>query len=611
MDKELAYIKSLLNKNYANGFKQIVNNPKPLNKVNFITNVLPNIDKYYITDKADGIRCFLHITNTTVSYITGNDIIHLNEYFGKFDDNYVFDCEIINEIFYIFDVILYKSENCSTQEFNERYKKILEFEKSPKFKIKTFYKLNTANYQKQLIELYKHKSKKLPYTIDGVIFTEGSKNYSKTINLKWKPPNLLTIDFLAIYDKSNNGLILTNGMNSKLINNFGINYNEHYKTLAKSYFKNEEYIPIPFCTSLQPNVFLTKITFDKTKHSDKIDYKDLNGKIVELSFNIDKQEWIFHKIRDDRTLELQNGTYYGNNFKVAEDTFASILNPLLFADMMSSKLLSETYFHKQDDSYKNVKQFNNNIKQSLIEQSKDLTTVMDIGFGRGGDLYKYIQSNIKHLIVLEKDRSAIEELIHRKHRLFSKDGLLMNIINVDLNTEINIIEKIIKSYVCVNKYIQIPDFNIHSIDAIYCNFAMHYFTDTKEHILKFVNLISNTLKIKGKFYTTLFDKDKVQTLLNSNNGKWQPDNKYIIEAYGKKNHIRLKLPFSKLLIEEDLIDIEYVKLEFTEKEIHVIEDTNFGDVLNKYDMNFKNNFSESDKTFIGLYRYIVFQKIHN
>src|SRR5690606_33525247 len=50
--------------------------------------------------------------------------------------------------------------------------------------------------------------------------------------------------------------------------------------------------------------------------------------IVELAWNPKKNVWDFHCRRADREVEIATGRYYGNNYKIAEETLQSSLNPL-------------------------------------------------------------------------------------------------------------------------------------------------------------------------------------------------------------------------------------------------------------------------------------------
>ena len=42
--------------------------------IQYISEILPNIDQFYLTDKADGIRTILIFNNTEVLYVNNSNI---------------------------------------------------------------------------------------------------------------------------------------------------------------------------------------------------------------------------------------------------------------------------------------------------------------------------------------------------------------------------------------------------------------------------------------------------------------------------------------------------------------------------------------------------------
>lgn len=123
---EITHIAHKLDKKWATSLKQVGNQVKALTKNSYIQDVLPNISNYYVTIKADGLRCFLMISEKSIKYITSKKTEYLQIH-NIFKTSYIFDCELVDDIIYIFDVIEFNSENVSNQTFEQRYKKLLEF----------------------------------------------------------------------------------------------------------------------------------------------------------------------------------------------------------------------------------------------------------------------------------------------------------------------------------------------------------------------------------------------------------------------------------------------------------------------------------------------------
>ena len=545
MNDAIYYIASKLNKKWVKGFKQLTNNPVALGRYEYINTVLPNIENYYITDKADGIRCFLHITTEFARYITANSVKYITGALpvgaskgvlgATPGAEYIFDCELVNDVVYIFDVVVFNSTPVSSKIFQERYKLLVEFEKSltsgefdEELKklvyVKKFYKLDVANYEMRLIQLYKYNVKNTPYEVDGIIFVESTADYNNTLNLKWKPANELTIDFLALKCAPGK-YVLVNGITLQNAERFGITPNKKFRGLIESLDNDKnpnfgKYIPVPFYNSVIPNIYIVD---NVPKMEEEIDMR-----VIELSFK--DGDWHFHRIRKDRDIELKSRAYYGNDYKVAETTLRSIMNPLNFKDLLlPMQLLQNSYFTKQDDDYRAIKRFNNDVKRELISKYKR-DTVMDLASGRGGDLGKYISAGVKNLIMLEIDNDAIDELLICKYNILPKSTHTCNmaIIQMDLNVAYKKnIKTIEQNFVGADAFVDnIPVYNQNSIPVIFCHFAMHYMLKDESSVNNIAAFISYYLQKSGMFIMTIFDSGRVQYLLKD--GEWRPNDKYMI-----------------------------------------------------------------------------------
>lgn len=628
---EIHYIGNKINKKWVTGFKQLGNNPNPLTKKKFINAVLPNIDDYYITVKADGLRCFLMISSKSIRYLTSEKVTYI-DISNTFSTEYIFDCELVDNIVYIFDVIIYNDENVSNESFVIRYTKLLEFtdvlnkKNVMHIRVKEFYKLDIKTYQTSIITLYNaYKiSKNNSFKIDGLIFINSTANYNNTVNLKWKPAEFLTIDFLAIYEPKSKTYILLNGIKQTMANQFNIRkYTENTQLInilqTLPIDINSDYIPVPFYNSLKPNI-LSYTTDKKIKD-------DLHGHIIELS--LDKNmEWIFHRIRYDRDMELKNGTYYGNNYKVAETTLQTILNPLSIKDLVApySTLTKDLYFKKQDSDYNYVKKFNNYVKNLLIQRYKNTELIVDLASGRGGDLNKYVNSGTKNLLFLERDIDAIDETIDRKYNILTKSSSSCNLVvlKMDLNTDYkkniaHIDNNFDNMGIFTDQSISIKK---SSISVMFCHFALHYLLQNEKSARNICAFIAYYLKKGGTFIATIFNGSDVFDLLKQNKGKWAPSDRYMISYKQQTNKplntfigfghkIDVLLPLANKPYEEPLIDLFALDKIFKVHKIQRIEERNFGDILTEYTREHDNNsiIDKDDKQFINLYKYVIYKKM--
>lgn len=626
------YIYRLLKKNNVGSFKKLGNNPSALTKFLYISKVLPSIDEYFITDKADGDRAFLLIFDKEKKYITskGEFSLDMNVTFKG-----VFDCEYVNEVFYIFDVLEYNNENVSYKTFADRYKILLEVQnvlqkssithKPKNIAVKKFRELTNANYKEEISAGF---AEKRPYKIDGLIFTQRGANYNNTQNLKWKPPEQLTIDFLYL-DK-----VLWVGIDKKSWKQYGFPLPNNYARLIAPFVNGimngelivKDYFPVPFECSLG-NYSTKPINLNNLKSTNS---GNLEKKIVELSWDKKKDSWIFHRIRDDREGELKSGHYYGNNYRVAEQTLQSALNPLTIDELVTdkTKLTKDFYFEKSDDSYKAVRKFNNYVKDVIIKQYKS-SYVMDMASGKGQDLLKYSSSGVRQLLMLELDINAIDEIINRKYDILGK--LYVNNLKAAINTRRNKDTGLLLYIEQMNLNNSWKD-NASAVDklvgvkkpgVLFCNFALHYMMIDKTHMENICAFINHFLDKGSEFIFTALNGEKVFDLIKKQ--PFKVEGRYLIELVDKTTKdtsskfkgfekINVLLPCSPTPYEEPLINLHELDKVFNKYNIIRIEHKPFDNLLSnfaEYKAEFYKDLSDKDKEFIGLYSYTVYKKLIN
>lgn len=160
----------------------IGNQPITISNDNYNKNM-----KYYLTYKLDGKR---HL------YQNGYLITSKLEKF-KFDlkcnesvlKDTLLDGELYNNIYYVFDILYYKGQDVRKLKFSQR----LEILKSiPCITLKKYWFGQIKNDFYEIKNTF-IKDMKIGGKIDGIIFTPDASYYAKV--LKWKPINLLSIDF--------------------------------------------------------------------------------------------------------------------------------------------------------------------------------------------------------------------------------------------------------------------------------------------------------------------------------------------------------------------------------------------------------------------------------
>jgi len=135
---------------------------------------------------------------------------------------------------------------------------------------------------------------------------------------------------------------------------------------------------------------------------------------------------------------------------------------------------------------KNMRTFHNKVKNQLIDASVKLTNgthLLDIGCGRGGDLFKWDSANLDYVFGYDPNPSYIEEAKRR----FNTSHLKRNyVFSTDL-------------FESFENY----------FDIISCQFAIHYMFENVYTLDQHLSYVSRMLKPNGLYIGTFMDGDRV------------------------------------------------------------------------------------------------------
>jgi hypothetical protein len=620
------------------GLKQLGSNPFELTKDSY-TNIRNDIDNFILTEKIDGIRSMLiiypkkgdcHIINKQYKFMK----IPIN--FTKTeikDELIILDAEEYEydgkSVYYVFDCIWY-NKNISTLNFSSHDEDRMEYvEKSVKLydflKSKHFIHLTKNDYSEQIKEFYEFVNL-LPYKTDGFIIISKNDDYNNTMNSKWKPIEKMTIDFVAkkcpssllgispYINKDNNTLyLLFSGIRHNEYKKLGVKKIKNYESLFKKVNYKDKYFPIQFSPSSDPYAYLFW-----TENS------DLDGKIVELAYS--ENLWKLFKIRTDRNVDMSRKTYYGNYFKIAEYVWMNYKNPLTLKNLCDKCDDNKEYFKNNDNKeYTYLRKFNNFVKSQLIKlytQNKSKTDnvnwVIDLASGKGQDLFKYIDCDIKNILMIDIDNMAMLEVINRKYTYINNKNIkqLSKIFIKQLDLSDSYKTNLVK--------IQESRFGIPSdgVPLVVCNLALHYLTPNKKNIQNFTALLNKLLEPGGIFIYTAFNGQKIFDLLKDIdkwerriNGKliYSIKKKYTESEFtGINQKIDVLLPFSNgQYYTEYLINTTVLEEELMKKKITLVNEDKFDIYLKKFKKdkpNFYKSLTKIDNEFISLYSFYIFHK---
>lgn len=214
------YIQNLLANRYENNvvhhFNSIFDSSKniyhyvywPINKPkNLKFEMWKEMKNYNYYLKYDGERYLLLVYRNCI-YMLNESTVKRIETKCSLPNDTILDCEYVEgKQFYIFDILFHGGKDVRDKKLEERYE-ILKTLTLPnkKYKITIPY----TSFKELDTHLFPLKD-----GIDGIIFNPKNEGYKNNCTYKYKPSNLLTIDFVIqkrqLYMESDNGLILFRG----------------------------------------------------------------------------------------------------------------------------------------------------------------------------------------------------------------------------------------------------------------------------------------------------------------------------------------------------------------------------------------------------------------
>ena len=371
----------------------------PSDKVNII-----KTDKYFVTNKLNGTRYFLFIIGGDFFLIgkTGSKIskipTHVWKLFHseKINRNHVFilDGEYFdgldnNKLYYAFDILLHIDIYLNSTPYYDRLNllhKISDYlvNISPvqmKYILPGNRVHNVIKYMKDIFK------KEWDFDNDGLIFTPFDSIYAnkKFKTYKWKFLHHQSVDVF-------------------------VKRMPTIKDYYECYIGDDE----------SPNnikLFSDRPLFTNEKLRD--------GNIVEVSFDKNLNEFYMLRLRPDKEKP---------NYKTVGESFWNDINN----EIPLSILSKEELFINNKDDWKNFRKSSNIEKDNLI---KTITPgsgflVIDIGFGKGGDLLKYARQGIENIIGIEPDVQNIKDFCDR-YSLLKTDEVVTIYNNIKVEDKLN------------------------------------------------------------------------------------------------------------------------------------------------------------------------------
>jgi len=529
--------------------------------------------------------------------------------------------------FFAFDILVFKDQSVINKPFEERIKLIPDLQISGlKYYVKQYTRIEkcieaefTASRGKDAFD----KS----ISFDGLIIVKPGAIYAQTETYKFKPMSHNSIDFLLkIAPKSVLGISpfvqkpgkvlyfmfvgISHDMKEMLHLQPCRGYSEMFPALTQT-----SYVPIQFASCNMPYAYLY--------YRDE-DLDGLDGNIVEMrcvencgiaTTNI-LPTWEVVKVRFDRDFDVIGGRYFGNDYRIAELTWANYIDPFYIRDLWT---VPKSYFTtEKEDMYTAQVHYNSFVKGKLISTHlNQMHAVIDVAAGKGQDLGRFMEAGIHDLYTLDIDTSALSELIRRRFEWKGKRSpMAIHVMQTDMNKPYTENHDTLKAH-----------FGTAEFDGLVCNLAVHYFLDSAAAMKNFVDFCKAVVKSGGVVVITAFFGEEVNGLFKAAKtpaGKtWDVREDTLLKYSLRKDYagslltvagqkIGVKLPFSAgEYYVENLVNTAALTAEFKTAGFMLKSKRSFIDYLDEFKMRNERDFkllSDDDKKYISLYGELVFKR---
>lgn len=568
-------------------------------------------------------------------------------------------------------------------------------------------------------KLILNKKDSYPFKIDGLVFTpkhlgvncyfseDVSNMKQNTWNLlyKWKPPDDNTIDFLIRFDSGNlinEKLQGHSNKSDKTVQRYKLihlyvadKYSREFNVLewmrltsnssfdeVKKNLKSlldADSIPKLFTPNSDIDISQTIVPInDDNKIILDNGQEIVNDTIVEFYWN---DKWIPLRNREIKTQiyqtqKLRNNRSYISNTANYWDTAISIWNSIQ-NPVTEEMICGDSKIEYQEETEKyylqtiprekrasaRITHYHNWIKSQSLDEMKSAESLMDIACGKGGDIYKWRESNFTKIFGIDIFRDNIENVSDGAYTRTAEHYVGKKNINLDFSQCSNIYLTLDASNKITDEYINSLEhkndleaakilYKIYRPDqhdlrkkywgyactpfkVVSCQFAIHYFFESSEILDNFIWNVNRHLDNSGYFIGTCLDGKLVKKRLTeiaynnwiegryNNRIMWAIKKLYKSnsESFGFGEKIRVYMESINNEKNEYLVNLELLKDRLQKFNIFPLNDDelknlkisssfrNFNQYIDKYSQIRTSKLTESDKDYSYLNTTFVFKKI--
>lgn len=512
-------------------------------------------DNYTVTEKADGERYLLYVDSVGKGYFINNKLHVMPTMVEGLPKNTLFDGEFITRptiIYAIFDTYWYSGKNVMkesliggrlnlAQQFYEKHKRAFD-KTGVLLHVKEFF-YGTDIFAESARLHAKASAKQYLYRVDGLIFTpkdlpvgalyEGGAPdpfSAWSILYKWKPPEENTID-MQVREVSKGKVTTIDGKLYKVYNVYvGYKASKWVAISPQAYLnkrlkQDHQYTLALFSPERDVGTFLGEIAADDSvlcKNGDVIS----NNSIVELRYQKDNAvRWVPLRVRKDKTMPNDWGTamnvWRSISFPVTEDIITG-KQKITQKDVPPEDIYYSRNISRDKFASRNMMNFHSFWVKGhyVFANLPKIGSLFDIACGKGGDLRKWKDLDIKTVFGIDKIRDNIENpndgIYSRMLKHYDEYAKLNYVFGTyDASQRITgltglkgddlfVMQKLLKHGV---------------FDAVSCQMAIHYFFESETILDNFLYNVDRFLKPGGHFVGTCLDGDLIKTLFKTEGTK--------------------------------------------------------------------------------------------
>ena len=410
-------------------------------------------------------------------------------------------------------------------------------------------------------------------------------------------------------------------------------------------------------------------------NGDKIDDE------IIVEFNYDSNEtnpslrWKPMRVREDKTRIYRQGVLSKtlNDFSVACNIWRSIHNPIsqnniignerIANNMDVAELSSDDIYYSrtiQNEarlSHQMLVFHNHGIKDLLYSKPSKKGSIVELACGQGGDLNRWIKNEYRFVLgvdlvknnIYSPNHGAYARLLRERKRFFINMKNVNNMIFPEMVFAVGDCCKSIKTGDCAisddpsrddkdsynvlkmvfnksnrkieTQYNKIIGRGVNGFDVCSCMFGIHYFFKNEETLDGFLLNVSQLLNVRGVFFCTFMDGEKIETDIKNNGGdkiegfkklsnrkedKGEPIwailrsyDKNEVSPYNKQ--INVFIETTSKLIPEYVVSYEFLIEKCKEYGLNIKESELFSETFNR----FKSNLDDLRETKENLYKSII------